>query len=156
MAKTFFFSFFFKSPCIGASSGIKLHDLSLAPTNSPYPTEARLVLGPVCYYTIDAVNCYVPPHNTAKIFCRVNGALSYHLKTLMFRFLFVIVAGGDEWKLVAEKLALSRREIRFLDTRTLNPVDALLGFITNQRYLSVGELYQILCDCELPAVADLL
>ena len=74
----------------------------------------------------------------------------------MFRFLFVIVAGGDEWKLVAEKLGLSRREIRFLDTRTSNPVDALLRFITNQRYLSVGELYQILCDCELSAVADLL
>lgn len=130
--------------------------LSLAPTNSPYPTEARLVLGLVCCYTTDAVNCYVPPHNTAKIFCRVNGALSYHLKTLMFRFLFVIVTGGDKWKLVADKFGLSHAEIRFLDERTLNPADALLGFIANQRYLSVGELYQILCDCELPKVAELL
>lgn len=138
------------------SSGIKLHDLPLVPTNSPYATEASLVLALVCCYTIDAVNFYVPPHNTAKIFCRVNGALRYHLKTLLFRFLFVIVAGGDEWKLVAETLGLSHREIQFLDQRTLNPAEALLGFITNQRYLSVGELYQILCDCELPAVANLL
>lgn len=73
----------------------------------------------------------------------------------MFRFLFVIVAGGDEWKLVAEKLGLNHVEIRFLK-RVLNKVGALLEFIGNQRYLSVGELYQILCDCELPAVADLL
>ena len=102
------------------------------------------------------MNCYVPPHNTAKIFCRVNGALRYHLKTLMFRFLFVIVAGGDEWKLVAEKLGLNPGEIRFLDNRTLNPAEAVLEFIGNRRYLSVGELYQMLCDCELPAVADLL
>ena len=130
--------------------------LSLAPTNSPYPTEARLVLGLVCCYTIDAVNCYVPPHNTAKIFCRVNGTLSYHLKTLMFRFLFVIVADGDKWKLVAEKLGLNPGEIRFLDERTLNPVEALLGYISNQRYLSVGELYQILCECGVPIIADRL
>lgn len=130
--------------------------LSLAPTNSPYPTEARLVLGLVCCYTTDAVNCYVPPHNTAKIFCRVNGALSYHLKTLMFRFLFVIVADGDVWKLVAEKLGLSHAEICFLDQRTRNPVEAVLNITANQRYLSVGELYQILCDCGVPLIADRL
>lgn len=91
-----------------------------------------------------------------KYSARVNGALRYHLKTLMFRFLFVIVAGGDDWKLVAEILGLNPEEIRYVERRTLNPADALLGFIANQRYLSVGELYQILCDCELPAVADLL
>ena len=73
----------------------------------------------------------------------------------MFRFLFVIVAGGDEWKLVAEKLGLNHVELRFLK-RALNKAEALLEFIGNQRYLSVGELYKILCDCELPAVADLL
>lgn len=74
----------------------------------------------------------------------------------MFRFLFVIVAGGDKWKVVADKFGLSFAEISFLDERTLNPADALLGFITNQRYLSVEELYEILCDCELPEVAELL
>lgn len=74
----------------------------------------------------------------------------------MFRFLFVIVAGGDEWKFVAEKLGLNIGEIRLLDQRTLIPAEALLEFITNQRYLSVGELYQSLCDCGFYVVADLL
>ena len=74
----------------------------------------------------------------------------------MFRFLFVIVAGGDKWKLVAEKLGLNPEEILFLEERNLNPVDALLAFITNQRYLSVGELYQILFECGVPIIADQL
>ena len=74
----------------------------------------------------------------------------------MFRFLFIIVAGGDKWKLVAEKLGLNHEEIRFLDERNTNPVDALLSFIANQRYMSVGELYQVLCDCGIPVIADKL
>ena len=63
---------------------------------------------------------------------------------------------GDQWEIVAEKLGLSPQEIRFLDKRILNPADALIGYIANQRYLSVGELYDVLCDCDLPVVADLL
>ena len=74
----------------------------------------------------------------------------------MFRFLSIIVAGGDKWKLVAEKLGLNHEEIRFLDERTTNPVEALVGFIANQRYMSVGELYQVLCDCGIPVIADQL
>ena len=74
----------------------------------------------------------------------------------MFRFLFVIVAGGDEWKLFAEKLGLSPTEIRFLERRVLNPAEAALAFIVHQRYITVGELYQVLCDCEVPLLADML
>ena len=74
----------------------------------------------------------------------------------MFRFLFVIVAGGVEWKLVAEKLGLKTNEIRYLDTRVLNPAEAALSFIARERYVTVGELYQILCDSELPVLADIL
>ena len=74
----------------------------------------------------------------------------------MFRFLSIIVAGGDKWKLVAEKLGLNNEEIRFLDERNTNPVDALLGFIANQRHMSVGELYQVICDCGIPVIADKL
>ena len=74
----------------------------------------------------------------------------------MFRFLFVIVAGGDEWKPVAEKLGLKPNEIRFLDTRLINPAEAALSFIAEQRYVTVGELYQILCDSEVPVLADIL
>jgi len=66
------------------------------------------------------------------------------------------VAGGDEWKLVADNLGLNSEQIRFLDNRTRNPADAVLGCIANERYLSVGELYDVLNDCELPVLADKL
>lgn len=66
------------------------------------------------------------------------------------------VLGGDEWKPVAERLGLTPQEIRFLDKRTLNPFDAALSFIAKQRFLSVGDLYDALNDCELPVIADLL
>ena len=72
-----------------------------------------------------------------------------------FPFPFSYVT-ADQWEIVAEKLGFTPQEIRFLDKRTLNPADALIGYIANQRYLSVGELYDVLCDCDLPVVADLL
>ena len=50
---------------------------------------------------------------------------------MMFRFFFVVVADGDKWKFVAEKLGLNPVEIRFLDERNKNPVDALLAFVAN-------------------------
>ena len=67
-----------------------------------------------------------------------------------------VLTGGDEWKLVAERLGMSQREIRFLDNRTLNPFDSVLAFIANQRYTSVGSLYDVLDECGLPSIADLL
>ena len=65
-------------------------------------------------------------------------------------------AGGDEWKLLAEKLGLSQIEIRFLDKRVVNPSDVVLGAVGKHRHLSVGEIYNTLVDCELPAIADLM
>ena len=63
---------------------------------------------------------------------------------------------SDKWKLFAEKLELSPDEIRFLDQRTLNPVDAALNYIAKRRPLTVGDLYDLLNDCELPVIADKL
>ena len=68
----------------------------------------------------------------------------------------VVLVGGDEWKVIAESLGLTPREIRFLDKRTLNPCDAALSFIANQRRTSVGYLYDVLNDCGFPKIADLL
>ena len=45
---------------------------------------------------------------------------------------------------LAEGLGLTSEEIRFLDKRTLNPMEAALSFIAKQRFLSVGELYELL------------
>ena len=71
-------------------------------------------------------------------------------------FFCFVVAGGDKWKFVAKKLGLNPGEIRFLDKRNKNPVEALLVFVANQRYISLGELYQVLCDCGIPVIADQL
>ena len=69
---------------------------------------------------------------------------------------YFCVAGGDEWMLVAERLGLDPDEIRYVDKRTLNPADALIGYIAHQRLLTVVELYKVLCDCGLPVIADKL
>ena len=71
------------------------------------------------------------------------------------RYIFIVV-GGDEWKLLAERLGFSQIEIRFLDKRVMNPSDVILGAVGKHRHLSVGEIYDTLVDCELPAVADLM
>lgn len=68
----------------------------------------------------------------------------------------VCVAGGEEWKYVAERLGLTPKEIRYLDKRTLNPSDAALAFISQQYYINVDDLYDALNDCQLPVMADLL
>ena len=64
------------------------------------------------------------------------------------------VAGGDDWKLVAEELGLNPAEIRFLDNRTRNPADVTLSYVANQRVLTVGHLYDVLAACGLPLIAD--
>jgi len=66
------------------------------------------------------------------------------------------VTGGEEWKLVAEVLGLTLQEIHFLDLRALNPMDAVLNFITTQRHITVGDLYDLLIRCGFPVVADVL
>ena len=65
-------------------------------------------------------------------------------------------AGGDEWKVLAERMGFSQIEIRFLDKRAVNPSDAVLGIVGNYRHLSVREIYDTLVDCELPTIADLM
>jgi len=57
---------------------------------------------------------------------------------------------------VAEKLGLTPKEIRYLNKRVYNPFDAALAFIAQQRHISVGDLYDVLSECGLPVIADLL
>ena len=68
----------------------------------------------------------------------------------------VSVAGGEEWKDVAEKLGLSPKEIRFLDKRIQNPCDAALAFISQRSHINVDDLYDVLTDCGYPMLADIL
>ena len=57
---------------------------------------------------------------------------------------------------LAEGLGLTPPEIRFLEKRTLNPMGAALSFIPKQRFVSVGELYKLLNERDLPMLANLL
>lgn len=58
--------------------------------------------------------------------------------------------------MVAERLGMTAAEIRFLDKRLLNPADAMIGHIANLFVITVGDLYDLLVDCELPVMADVL
>lgn len=77
------------------------------------------------------------------------------LRIYRFRLSFC-VTGGEEWKVVAEALGLTPSEIRFLDKRTLNPLDAALCFVARQRYITVGDLYDLLNKHGFPVIADFL
>ncbi|XP_078346913.1 uncharacterized protein LOC144632189, partial [Oculina patagonica] len=72
------------------------------------------------------------------------------------REITIYLSGGDDWKIVAEALGLTPQEIRFLDKRTLNPLDVVLAFSAQQRHITVGELYDLLNECGFPMIADLL
>jgi len=91
----------------------------------------------------------------------VGGICSHHGANLLPTVLpttliniFVLHAGGDEWKPIAEKLGLNPQEIRYLDKRVVNPFDAALCYIAGRRGLTVGNLYDVLSDCGVPRLAD--
>ena len=63
-----------------------------------------------------------------------------------------LYAGGDEWKVLAERLGFSQIEIRFLDKRVVNPSDVVLGAAGKHH----REIYDTLVDCGLPPIADLM
>ena len=64
--------------------------------------------------------------------------------------------GSDEWMMIAEQLGLTPEEIRFLDKRTLDPAAAALSYVSKQRIISVGLLYDLLNESGLPLLADFL
>ena len=74
---------------------------------------------------------------------------------IAINFVFIIL-GGDEWKVLADRLGLTPAVIRYIDNRTMNPMEAVLSFVTRRRYVSVGELYDLLVEQGLLAVADRL
>ena len=57
---------------------------------------------------------------------------------------------------VAERLGLTPAQIRFLEKRCLNPMEYAIGHIRSQRYLNVGQLYDVVVECGCPTFADLL
>ena len=70
--------------------------------------------------------------------------------------LFVFVGGGEEWKLVSERLGQSAREIRFLEVRLRNPCEAALLVVSQRRCLNEDDLCDMITECEMPMLADIL
>ena len=61
-----------------------------------------------------------------------------------------------QWKVVAERLGLRANEIKFLDMRYPNPSEAALAFVAQYRGMSVDDLYDVLTECGMPVLADIL
>jgi len=66
--------------------------------------------------------------------------------------LAIHLCGGEEWKMVAEKIGFDQAYIRCFDKRYRNPVEAVFSCCD----LTVGQLYDILVECGLPVLADFL
>lgn len=79
-----------------------------------------------------------------------------HIPLQIHRKLTISLSGDDGWMMIADRLGLTPEEIRFLDKRTLNPAEAALSFVSKQRFISVGLLYDLLKESMLPTQADLL
>ena len=68
---------------------------------------------------------------------------------------FVCVSAW-QWKVVAERLGLRANDIKFFDMRCQNPSEAALTFVAQYRALNVDYLYDVLIECGMPALADIL
>lgn len=64
------------------------------------------------------------------------------------------LSGGQDWKLLAEKLGLRADEIRFLDFRVKDPCEGALNRVASQGSLNVGDLYNYLVELGYPLIAD--
>lgn len=70
--------------------------------------------------------------------------------------LTIDLSGGEEWKVVAERLGFTAPEIRYLDHRTRNPFEAALTHYIERNPMKVDDLYDILTECGMPVLADIL
>ena len=61
-----------------------------------------------------------------------------------------------QWKVVAERLGFRANEIKFLDMRYRNPSEAALAFVTHHHGTNVDDLYDVLTECGMPVLADIL
>ncbi|XP_044175090.1 uncharacterized protein LOC122958348 [Acropora millepora] len=72
------------------------------------------------------------------------------------RELTMDLSGREEWKVVAERLGLSAYEIRFYDERVRNPCEAALSHVSQRHCMNVDDLYDVLTECGVPVLADIL
>ena len=70
--------------------------------------------------------------------------------------LFACLVGGEEWKFVAERLGFTAPEMRYLDHRTRNPFEAALTHYIERNPMKVGDLHDILTECGMRVLTDIL
>ena len=46
--------------------------------------------------------------------------------------------------------------VRYLDVRIRNPCDAALSVVSQRRCMNVDDLYDVLTECGMPVLADIL
>ena len=63
---------------------------------------------------------------------------------------------GWQRRAVAEKLGLRPNEIEFLDMIYKNPYNAALAYLAQRDGLNVDDLYDMLTECGMPMLADIL
>ena len=68
----------------------------------------------------------------------------------------VCVTVGGRWKVVADRLGLRGSEIEFLDERYRNPSEPTLEYGARRHGMNVDDLYDVLTECEMPMLADIL
>ncbi len=64
----------------------------------------------------------------------------------------ICFTGGNEWKIIAERLGFKQAHIRCLDNRYPNPFEIVLRCCQCR----VGELYDVLVEFGFPVLADFL
>ena len=61
-----------------------------------------------------------------------------------------------DWQVVAERLGLRANEIAFLNERYRNPSEAVLTYAAHYHGMNVDKLYDVLTECGMPVLADIL
>ena len=69
---------------------------------------------------------------------------------------FVSVTVGGRWKVVADRLGLGGSEIQLLYERYPIPSEATLDSVAHLYGMNVDGLYDVLIECGMPVLADIL
>lgn len=97
----------------------------------------------------------LPPGSTGplkdKDECRAN-----HMQYLHRYEITKKLTAQDEWQIVAAKVGLTNDEIKLLNSRNKEPAEAVLSHWEVRSGTTVGALYDLLVDCGLYSVADML
>lgn len=87
-----------------------------------------------------------------------NLLLGIHMPVIKFRLTHVhcVLLANGEWQIVAGHVGLKINDIKILERRGKDPAEDVLSYWEVRSGTTVGALYDVLVDCELCSVADML